>query len=83
VSGAKGGRAAEHECSIGNRPRECENGALKNAGKKLDVEVKAIVWPELYKRPKARITARERKAAKLKNEDCECLEGARLARVRQ
>ena len=37
---------------------------VKKAGKKLDAEVKAIVWPELYKRPKVRITSRERKAAK-------------------
>src|SRR5712692_6897524 len=37
---------------------------IKKAGKKLDAEVKAIVWPELFKRPTVRITARERKAAK-------------------
>ena len=38
---------------------------IKKAGKKLDAEVKAIVRPELFKRPTVRITARERKAARL------------------
>jgi len=42
---------------------------IKKAGKKLDAEVKAIVWPELFKRPTVRITARERKAARLHNSD--------------
>jgi hypothetical protein len=39
---------------------------VKKAGKKLDAEVKAVVWPELFQTPTVRITARERKAAKLK-----------------
>jgi len=44
---------------------------IKKAGKKLDAETKAIVWPELFKRPKVKITARERAAAKIKNRvDC-------------
>jgi hypothetical protein len=38
---------------------------IKKAGKKLDAEVKAIVWPKLFKRPTVKITARERKAARL------------------
>jgi len=39
---------------------------IKKAGKKLDAEAQAVVWPELFKTPTIRITARERKAAKLK-----------------
>ena len=67
-------------------PRQAESmrkRRVKKAGKKLDAEIKAIVWPELYERPKVRITVRERKAAKLNNQDGECVEGARLAPVRQ
>jgi hypothetical protein len=40
--------------------------AIKKAGKKLDAEMKAIVWPDLFQRPKVKITARERAAAKIK-----------------
>jgi hypothetical protein len=40
---------------------------IKKAGKKLDAEVKAIVWPELCTRPRVKITTRERAAAKIKN----------------
>jgi hypothetical protein len=39
---------------------------IKKAGKKLDAEAKAVVWPELFQTPRVRITSREHKAAKLK-----------------
>ena len=39
---------------------------IKKAGKKLDAEVKAILWPDLFKRPRVKITAHERAAAKIK-----------------
>jgi hypothetical protein len=39
---------------------------IKKAGKKLDAEVRAVVWPELFQPSSIRITFRERKAAKLK-----------------
>jgi hypothetical protein len=38
---------------------------IKKAAKKLDAEVKAIVWPGRFGGPTVRITARERKAARL------------------
>jgi len=41
---------------------------VKKAGKKLDAEVRAIVWPEVFKHPTVRITARERRAAKSKQD---------------
>ena len=61
-------KAGSPDAKIANRlelVKPVRKRRIKKAGKKLDAEVKAIVWPELFKQPTVRITARERKAARL------------------
>jgi hypothetical protein len=56
---------ADHENGAGAE-KAMRKRHIKKAGKKLDAEMKAIVWPDLFQRPKVKITARERAAAKIK-----------------
>jgi hypothetical protein len=57
------------ECNVKNHQtvrQSMRKRHVKKAGKKLDAEARAVVWPELFETPRVRITSRERKAAKLK-----------------